>query len=129
MAKPVTQASFDQMQQLNLELWDRVHKMEFLLETELGKKQRDERRFQKKLVRLAKYMDMRGIFKDGQGLEELSQALIDRERSAGRGEERKEEKLILGKRQRAKKRDDPEATETDSDFEEIHQAGGKADKR
>ena len=41
-----------------------MHKLEFLLERELGKKSRDERLFKRKLVRLAKYIDMHDIFTD-----------------------------------------------------------------
>lgn len=34
--------------------------MEFLLESEMGKKERDQRVFKRKLVRLAKYVDLKG---------------------------------------------------------------------
>ena len=71
------QVALNQLQQVNLELWERVHKFEFLLEQELGKKEKDERRFRRKLVRLAKYLDMRGLFKEDE--RELPQLLVDQE--------------------------------------------------
>ena len=50
-----------QLQTLNLSLWERVHKLEFMLETEISKAQRDKRRFKRKLTRLAKYLDLKGL--------------------------------------------------------------------
>jgi hypothetical protein len=45
------QNAINQLQQVNLELWERVSKLEFLLERELTKKSRDERMFKRKLIR------------------------------------------------------------------------------
>ena len=56
--------SYPQLLSLNLSLWERAHKLEFLLEQELSKQKRDTRRFKRKITRLAKYMDMKGMKAD-----------------------------------------------------------------
>ena len=49
------------MLSLNLSLWERAHKLEFLLEQEMAKQKRDTRRFKRKVTRLAKYADVKGL--------------------------------------------------------------------
>ena len=49
------------MLSLNLSLWERAHKLEFLLEQEMAKQKRDTRRFKRKVTRLAKYVDVKGL--------------------------------------------------------------------
>lgn len=48
-------------QQLNVVLWEKTHKLEFMLLQQKDKQERDERRFVKKLVRLAKYLELKGL--------------------------------------------------------------------
>ncbi len=54
-------SSLASLQNLNLSLWERVHKLEFMLETEISKSIRDKRRFKRKLTRFAKYVDLKGL--------------------------------------------------------------------
>ena len=102
------------MLSLNLSLWERAHKLEFLLEQEMAKKKRDTRRFKRKLTRLAKYLDIKGV-----KAEEVSKVMGEvtmpvEEKRAGVME--RGPKVALGKR---KQKEDPEATESDSDFGDL----------
>ena len=47
--------------QLNSELWDRAHDLEFRVLKEIQEKKRSEKQFAKRLVRLSKYLDLKNV--------------------------------------------------------------------
>ena len=93
-----------------------MHKLEFLLERELGKKSRDERLFKRKLVRLAKYIDMHDLFAD----QPLTAVLAQHSSKTFEAPELElEMPSLLGKRKKREAKKDDNATETDSDLENL----------
>lgn len=46
---------------LNSELWDQAHDLEFKLLQQIQEKKRTEKKFAKRLVRLSKYLDLKGV--------------------------------------------------------------------
>mmetsp|Transcript_11698 Transcript_11698/g.15881 ORF Transcript_11698/g.15881 Transcript_11698/m.15881 type:complete len:98 (+) Transcript_11698:52-345(+) len=49
------------MRALNLKLWQQVHSLELKIRLENSHRKREEKQFRKKLVRLSKYLELKGM--------------------------------------------------------------------
>ena len=54
-------AILENLLKLNSELWDKAHELEFRLLKEVSEKKRNEKLFAKRLLRLSKYLDLKGV--------------------------------------------------------------------
>jgi len=135
---------------MNYFLWDQAHKLEFLLQESIAKKKRDKKVFAKKLLRLAKYLQFKGVKP-----EELKKALTitraeeksllaARKESESSGtdletdlvlERKEEEEVKNGEEKKKEKKPEKQGeskgdeTESDSDFENITPLKTLSDKK